>query len=160
MGSEWLITGYAVLGFLSLYFFKIFYDKGRGDGRADSTRSLEDRFDPFIFAIQLLCVSIFIFSMLGMSKGVIESYDYCEVVLNTTFVINETEHGGEQHIHTTGHTYINRCFENSNREDENLYKLTYWFMRIIIIIVIIAMIWFLMLFIKKNVLDRLRGGFR
>jgi hypothetical protein len=148
MGSEWIIIGYGILGFGSLLMFKLLQkDRSESPG---SLKSLEDRFDPFVFAIQLLCISIYVFSMMGMSKGVVESYNYCQILQT-----NSTVSGS---LATYNYDYV--CFDNEYNEDENIFKLSYWNMIILLGIVFAAMIWFLMLFIKKNVLDRLRGGFR
>lgn len=172
MGSEWIIVGYLGFAFLSLYFFKILQgNRTNNAGGVNSQQSLEQKTDPFTFALQLLCIGMYLFSIIGMAKGVIESYDNCEVVINSTFThfnyVNETTGGNPiesseniLHNQTTTNYYDRVCFDNAYNEDMNLYNLSYWNLSITVGIVIVAMVWLLLLFLKTNFFDRIKGGFR
>jgi len=139
MGSEWIVIGYAVMGFLSSL---MFIALNRSERKDNVDENLEQQIDPVSIGLKILFIAIFIFSMTGMSKGVIESYDFCDMV-----VANETLNPS---TNITSYQYTYYCEDNPFNEDDNLYNLSYLIMRITIILFIIAFVWYIFLFLKKQ----------
>ena len=87
MGSEVIIIGYSVLAFLSIYAFKAISGDERNivvnaSNPIEGSKSLEKIFDPITFAFKLIFLATFFISILGIGKGVYESYDYCYLTTN------------------------------------------------------------------------------
>lgn len=154
MGSEWVIVGYGILGFLSLYLFSVLLKAGQQrEAQPDDPnklKSIEKKIDPINIGMQILFMGVFVFCMIGMAKGVIESYDNCGYVLS-----NQTVSGS-----TTSYAFTYSCSDNSYTEDENLYEMSYLILYVMIGLLIVGFIWNLFLFIKGVLLPKIKGGFK
>lgn len=145
MGSESIIIAYSVLGFLSLYLFKTLLQTEAtktANRNLDNEKSIENKVDPLTFGLELLCIGLFLFSIIGLGKGVIETYDYCSILPT-----NSTLSGS-----LTQYDYERVCFTNNNSEAVTFYELGYVIMYIFIIFFIIGAVWNLILFLKTNVM--------
>lgn len=161
VGSEIVVLGYAVIAFLSLYFFnslsqgspstRVTTPRGDDVDPLDSRRDFtETEIDPMTFAFKFLCVAVFFISLIGMGNAVMESYDYCNVL-----PVNQTTVGN-----LTTLDYSHTCFDNTNSEGLNFYKFVFFIAQIAGLILLIAMIWQLFLFVKRKLWDRIRGFFK
>lgn len=146
MGSEWLIIGYAVLGFMSLYFYNSL--KKQNDDTIQE--NIKKEVDPITFGLQLFCIAIFIFSIIGMGKGIIESYDYCEVQVSNATVTGDV----------TSFEYERTCFENPNTQDEMFYKLSFTTLYVIGGLFILGFIWQLFVYVRDIILPGLKNRMR
>jgi hypothetical protein len=152
MGSEMVVWGYGILGFLCLIAFLALFRKGQEQRNQEDVNkhvSLEKKIDPFTFLLQLLFLAGFVFSMIGMAKGVVESYDYCEILAE-----NMTEVGN-----LTTVDYSRVCFTNAYEEDENLFELSYFILYLLSGLFIIGAVWQLFLFIKDQVWYQIKNKF-
>lgn len=152
MGSESVIIAYSVLGFLSLYLFKTLLQTEAtktANRNLDTDRSIENKVDPLTFGLELLCIGLFLFSIIGLGKGVIETYDYCSILpTNSTLAGSLTQYD-----------YERVCFTNTNTEAVTFYELGYVIMYIFIIFFIIGAVWNIILFLKTNVVPSINRLF-
>lgn len=150
MGSEWIIVSYGIVGFLSLYLFKTLLQteaarKGSGD-----SQSIDKKVDPITLGLELLCIGLFLFSLIGMSKGVLESYDYCSIIQQNSTTLGNF----------TSYEYNRVCFTNNNSEANLLYEMSYMVMYIVSALFFIGFIWNIFLFIRTDVWPRISRGFK
>lgn len=160
-GSEVLIASYLGLAFLSLYAYSVISqnDSKQSSQKASqagadadliaSRESIAEQVDPITFGLKLLFIATFVISIIGLGKGVIESYDPCYLT-----VANSTLSGN-----TTSYEYAHTCFENINTEDVSFYKLVFFVAEIVGFLLLIGMIWQLFLFIKNVVWKKVKGMF-
>lgn len=145
MGSEWLIVGYAVLGFMALYFYN----------SLKNNESVQDNIkrevDPITFGLQLFCVAVFVLSIIGMGKGIIESYDYCSIQISnsTTAASNVT---------FFEYSYI--CFDNPNNQDEMFYKFGFTILYVIAGLFMMGFLYQIFVYVKTVVLPGIKNRLR
>lgn len=154
MGSESIIIAYSVLGFLSLYLFKTLLqtEATKSSARLNSVEngvSIDKKVDPLTFGLELLCIGLFLFSIIGLGKGVLETYDYCSILPT-----NSTLSGS-----LTQYDYERVCFTNTNSEAVTFYELGYVIMYIFIVFFVIGAVWNIVLFLKTNVVPSINRLF-
>lgn len=149
VGSEWAIIGYSVIGFLFLFLFRTYMNRVDKTPDPNTDQSLEKKMDPFTIGVQILCLAVLIFCTIGIGKGVIETYDYCSLVVDNTTVSGAV----------TTFNYDHVCIENDNGSDESIYDMSYMIMYTFIALFIIGIVWQMFLFIKDQILPGIKNFF-